>query len=71
MVSYGTLDPSLVSFSPRALMMPAARLVGFFLPAWLSLQSPLQLPSILRNVRRRITSGVLQSEVGRIFTLDD
>lgn len=71
MVSYGTLDPTPVSFSPRALMMPAARLEGFFLPAWLSLQSPLRLLSILRNVRRRITSGVLQSEVGRIFALDD
>ncbi len=71
LVSYGTLDPSPVSFSPRAIMMPAARWDGFFLPAWLSLQPPLRLLGILRNVRRRVTSGVLTSEVGRVFELED
>lgn len=71
MVSYGTLDPTAVTFSPRAIMMPAARWDGFFLPAWLSLQSPLRLLGVLRNVRRRIAAGVLTSDVGRICELED
>lgn len=69
-VLYGTLAREPITLSPRDLMMPASRVSGFFLPAYLARVSLLTKLRVLRAVVAGIESGVLASEIGETFPLD-
>jgi NADPH:quinone reductase-like Zn-dependent oxidoreductase len=71
MLVYGTLSGEPLTFSSRALMTPAATLHGFWLARWMQ---PLGLVAKLKLVRRvtaLIRAGVLTSEVGEAFPLEE
>lgn len=67
---YGTLDGSPVPLNVRDLMMPVARVEGFYLGNWFARQSPLTLLGVLRTVKRLTLQGVFHTQVGEIFDLD-
>ncbi len=71
LVIYGTLGNSPLQIPGRDLMMPVAHVSGFLLPNWMAQQSPLALLGILRAVKRLTVSGVFQTEVSEMFSLDD
>lgn len=66
---YGTLDGSPVPLAVRDLMMPVARVEGFYLGNWFAQQSPLTLLGVLRTVKRLTLQGIFQTEVGETFEL--
>ena len=71
MLVYGTLADEPLAFSSRALMTPAAKIEGFWLSNYMN---GLSLPGRLRlvqGVSKLIAAGVLKTEVGRTFSLDD
>lgn len=70
LVIYGTLGNSPLQIPGRDLMMPAARVSGFLLPAWMAQQSPLKLLGVLRAVRRLTVEGMFQTEVGEVYPLE-
>lgn len=67
---YGTLSDSPIDLPPRDLMMPLARIEGFFLGNWIAGQSPLKMLRVLRAVKRLAAEGVFHTEVGEVFALD-
>lgn len=69
-VLYGTLSKSPIALSPRDLMMPVARVSGFFLPSYLARVSLLTKLRVLRAVVSGIESGLLASELGPVLPLD-
>jgi NADPH2:quinone reductase len=69
-VLYGTLGRAPIELSVRDLMMPVARISGFFLPNWLAQQSLFTKLRVLRAVVRGIESGLLASEIAASFPLD-
>ncbi|RMF13115.1 MAG: hypothetical protein D6761_11670, partial [Candidatus Dadabacteria bacterium] len=71
MCMFGTLSGQPVTLPPRDLMMPVARLSGFFVPNWLAEQSPLTLLKVLRRVRRFFLAGVFEQPVDGVYPLDD
>ena len=71
MVVYGTLSPDPISLPSRLLMMPCARISGFFLPNWLMQQPPLRLLRVLRQARSLIARGVFETSVAEVFDLAD
>jgi NADPH:quinone reductase-like Zn-dependent oxidoreductase len=69
LVLYGTLSPDPISLPSRSLMMPVARVSGFFLPNWLQQQSPLRLLRILRFTKSLAARGTFATEVAEVFPL--
>ena len=70
MLVYGTLSSQPLSFSPRDLMTPGAAIEGFWLGRWMRRQ---RLPGklrVIRSVGKLIRERILDSEVGRSFSLD-
>lgn len=68
-VVYGTLaGPSSTLYS-RDLMMPCARLTGFFAGNWLAQKSLLQKLMILRNVARLARAGIFNTKVDAVYGL--
>ena len=68
---YGTLSgPSSTMFS-RDLMMPCARISGFFAGNWLAQKSLLQKVMILRNVARLAKAGIFETQVDEVYGLDE
>lgn len=70
LVLYGTLDPEPVTLPSRRLMMPAARVSGFYLPAWLAGRSALHNLRTVQAVRRAVAAGRLRSRVEARFPLE-
>ena len=70
LVLYGTLANQPMELTIRDLMMPAAHISGFLLPAWLSQQSPLTLLQTLRTVKRLMTEGFFDAEIESCYPLD-
>jgi NADPH:quinone reductase-like Zn-dependent oxidoreductase len=70
LVIYGTLANTPMQIPGRDLMMPVARVSGFLLPNWMSLQSPLKLLGILRAVKKLTVAGVFHTEVTETFPLE-
>ncbi|TXT29390.1 MAG: Zn-dependent oxidoreductase [Planctomycetota bacterium] len=70
MLVYGTLSPEPLSFSPRDLMTPGASLSGFWLARWLPQLSLLAKLKLIRTVSRLIQEGVLTSQIGEVFPMD-
>lgn len=71
LVVYGTLSGEPLSFLARDLMTPIASIQGFFLPQWLGAQSLLKKIMLLKKVENLVRTGVLHSDVGRVFALDE
>lgn len=69
-VLYGTLSHEPIALSPRDLMMPVARVSGFFLPSYLAGVSLFTKLYVLRAVVAGIERGTLASEVGETFPLE-
>ena len=70
MLVYGTLTDELLSFSPRSLMAAGASIHGFWLALWMQEQGLLAKLSLVRAIKRLMREGVLVSEVGQTFPLD-
>lgn len=71
MIVYGTLSNQPLQFASRDLMTPIAKLEGFFLANWMAKQNLLQKLSIIKQVEKLIVKGILRSEIGNIYTLED
>lgn len=69
-VLYGTLGRAPIELSVRDLMMPVARVSGFFLPTWLAQQSLFTKLRVLRAVSAGIERGTLASSIAARFPLD-
>lgn len=70
MLVYGTLSGAPLSFSSRELMTPGARIEGFWLARWMQAQGLFGKLKLVRHVTKLIRAGVLASEVGESFPLD-
>lgn len=70
MLVYGTLSPEPLSFSPRDLMTPGASIEGFWLARWLPQLSLLKKLKLIREVSKLIQQGMLTSDIGEVFPLD-
>jgi len=67
---YGTLSgPSCTMYS-RDLMMPCARISGFFAGNWLAQKTLLQKVMILRKVASLAKAGIFKTQVDEIYALD-
>jgi len=68
---YGTLSgPSCTMYS-RDLMMPCARISGFFAGNWLAQKTLLQKMMILRKIARLAKAGIFKTQVDEIYALDE
>lgn len=67
---YGTLSDEPMRIPSRDLMMPVAKLSGFYLGNWISRQSPLKLLGVLRAVRKLSAEGVFRAAVAEVFPLE-
>jgi NADPH:quinone reductase-like Zn-dependent oxidoreductase len=71
LVVYGSLGDGPMQIPTRDLMMPVARVSGFFLPNWMAQQSPLKLLGVLRAVMRLTKEGVFATDIAETFPLDE
>jgi len=71
MLIYGTLSSGPFSFSPRELITPGASIHGFWLARWMAGQGLLRKLRLVKAITRLMRRGVLVSEVGETFPLDD
>lgn len=71
MLVYGTLSGEPLNFSSRDLMTPCASIEGFWLARWMpALGLPRKL-KLVRTVGKLLREGVLKSDVGESFSLDE
>jgi hypothetical protein len=70
MLVYGTLSDEPLRFSPRALMTVGASIEGFWLARWVLTQGLVAKLRLVRRIANLIREGVLSSEVGQSYRLD-
>jgi NADPH:quinone reductase-like Zn-dependent oxidoreductase len=70
MLVYGTLANEPIAVDPRVLMVGQKRIEGFWLSEWVMQQGPLTMLKLFRNVQRLIRAGVLTSDIGTSFPLE-
>ncbi len=70
LIVYGTLSPEPLVFSSRVLMTHGARVESFWLSRYMADQSLLGKLKIVGELTKGLKSGVLASEVGEVFPLD-
>src|SRR5262249_26516489 len=68
---FGTLAEEPLSLPSRMLFLGVKRIEGFWLSDWARRQSILTLMQLFRRVQDLISKGVLTSEIGPAFSLDD
>jgi NADPH:quinone reductase-like Zn-dependent oxidoreductase len=68
---YGTLSGEPMPLDPRLLMAGRKRVEGFWLSEWAREQRPLKMLRLFGTIRDLMRAGVLTSEVGATFPLDD
>jgi len=68
---YGTLAASSCTMYSRDLMMPCARISGFFAGHWLAQKSIPQKLMILRTIARLTKLGVFHTQVDEAYPLDE
>jgi NADPH:quinone reductase-like Zn-dependent oxidoreductase len=68
---YGTLSGEPLTFDPRTLMVGQKRVEGFWMSEWVRDQNPLTMLRLFGRVTRLIREGVLTSEFGATFPLDE
>ncbi len=71
LVVYGTLSGEPIALDTRLLMVGAKSVVGFWLSEWAPRQRPLKMLRLFGTIRDLMRAGVLTSEVGATFPLDD
>ena len=71
MLVYGTMSNEPLSFSSRTLMTPGASIEGFWLGGWIQTQNVVTKLRLVKTITRLIRAGVLASEVGQSFRLDE
>jgi NADPH:quinone reductase-like Zn-dependent oxidoreductase len=71
MLVYGTLAGEPIALDPRSLIAGQKRMEGFWLGEWSSEQSVLTMLRLFRQIGRMFKAGLLTSEVGATFTLDE
>jgi NADPH:quinone reductase-like Zn-dependent oxidoreductase len=71
MLVYGTLSREPIPIDPRVLMMGGKRVEGFWLSEWVRGQRPLRMLRLFGTIRDLMRGGVLTSEVGATFPLDE
>lgn len=71
MIVYGTLSAEPLSFSPRELMTPGTSIEGFWLARWMMRQKLVGKLRLVRDITRLMQAGVLVSEVGETFPLEE
>jgi NADPH:quinone reductase-like Zn-dependent oxidoreductase len=68
---YGTLSGQPLTLDPRALMVGQKRVEGFWMSEWVRDRNPLTLLRLFGRLGRLIREGVLTTEVGATFPMDD
>ncbi|MBX6316357.1 MAG: zinc-dependent alcohol dehydrogenase family protein, partial [Isosphaeraceae bacterium] len=71
MLVYGTLSQEPICIDPRLMIAGKRVLEGFWLGHWMPRQSILASLLLFREIARLIRAGVLATEVGAEFPLDD
>jgi NADPH:quinone reductase-like Zn-dependent oxidoreductase len=70
MLVYGTLSGEPIPLDPRALMVGQKSIAGFWLSEWVRQQGVLGMLKLFRKVQGLMRQGVLTTEVGRSFAMD-
>ncbi len=68
---YGTLSREPIAIDPRLLMVGQKRVEGFWLSEWVRQQNALTMLGLFGAISGLMRKGVLTSEVGATFPLDD
>jgi NADPH:quinone reductase-like Zn-dependent oxidoreductase len=68
---YGTLSGEPLSVDPRTLIVGQKRIEGFWLGEWAREQRLLTMLRLFRRIGKLLETGVLTSEVGSTFPLED
>jgi NADPH:quinone reductase-like Zn-dependent oxidoreductase len=71
MLVYGTLSEEPLAIEPRFLMAGDRRIEGFWLSNWVRSQGPLTMLRLFRRINRLLAAGVLATEVGASFPLEE
>ena len=71
MLVYGTLCGEPIQIDPRILMVGQKRIEGFWLSQWVPRQSVLTMFGLIRRIGNLFREGVVTSEIGAIFPLDE
>jgi NADPH:quinone reductase-like Zn-dependent oxidoreductase len=69
-IVYGVLTGEPITLNPRFLIGGSKRVEGFLLSDWARQQSIFTLLRLFRQVGKLIREGVLQSNIGKIYPLD-
>jgi len=70
MLVYGTLSAEPIQIDPRVLMVGQKRVEGFWLSQWVPRQGVLTMLGLIRRIGKLFRAGVVTSEVGATFPLD-
>src|SRR5262249_2392665 len=68
---YGTLAEEPLMIHSRTLMVGQKRIEGFWLSEWARAQNIVTMLRLFRQIGKLFQAGVLTSEVGAVFSLDD
>ncbi len=71
MLVYGTLSGEPLTIDPRTLMTGQKRVEGFWMSEWVRQQSRITMGLLFTKLGKLIQSGVLATEVGATFPLND
>jgi NADPH:quinone reductase-like Zn-dependent oxidoreductase len=71
MLVYGALAGQTMTIDPRVLLVGQKRVEGFWLSEWARDQGVLTLLLLFRKLNKFLKTGVLTTEVGATFPLDD
>jgi NADPH:quinone reductase-like Zn-dependent oxidoreductase len=71
MLVYGTLSEEPLMIDPRTLMAGQKSIAGFWLSEWARGQGVLTMLRLFRRIRKFMASGVLASEIGASFSLEE
>ncbi len=71
MLVYGALSGQPLTLDPRTLLLGQKKVEGFWLSEWVRDAGIIRMLFLLRQVDRLIRSGVLATEVGTTFALED
>jgi NADPH:quinone reductase-like Zn-dependent oxidoreductase len=70
MLVYGSLSLQPLTLDPRALLFGQRRVEGFWLSEWVRDQGALTMLWLFSRLKRLIRAGVLRTEIGQTFPLD-
>src|SRR5262249_25731323 len=70
LLCYGTLSGEPVRIAPRTLLVGQKRVEGFWLSEWARDQRVLTMLGLFRRVGQLLSAGVLATEVGTTFPLE-